>query len=93
MRISSLIVAGCVIFSLYLVIFEREALLAFAAGGAPDSETVGESDDTAATEDDTPAVPVVALWHERVHAAPAHRFFRRLVQEEVQAALGARSSR
>ena len=41
----------------------------------------------------TPAVPVVALWHERVHAAPAHRFFRRLVQEEVQAALGARSSR
>ncbi|MAQ81875.1 MAG: efflux transporter periplasmic adaptor subunit [Maritimibacter sp.] len=61
MRISSLIVAGCVIFSLYLVIFEREALLAFAAGGAPDSETVGSSDDTAATEDDTPAVPVVVL--------------------------------
>ena len=34
-----------------------------------------------------PPVPIVALWHERYQADPAHRFFRTLVMEEVQARL------
>lgn len=36
---------------------------------------------------DLPAVKVAALWHDRFHADPAHRFFRTLVVERVQAEL------
>ncbi|HEU4535555.1 MAG TPA: LysR family transcriptional regulator [Polyangiaceae bacterium] len=35
-----------------------------------------------------PEVQVAALWHERYHADPAHRFFRTLVRGEIEAALG-----
>lgn len=34
-----------------------------------------------------PPVPIVALWHERYQADPAHRFFRTLVMEELEAQL------
>jgi LysR family transcriptional regulator, transcriptional activator of nodD3 and syrA len=34
-----------------------------------------------------PAVPVAALWHERYHADPAHRFFRSLVRGEIEPTL------
>lgn len=34
-----------------------------------------------------PALPIVALWHERYQADPAHRFFRNLVVEEFEASV------
>ncbi|MEM9452948.1 MAG: LysR substrate-binding domain-containing protein [Myxococcota bacterium] len=34
-----------------------------------------------------PVIPIVALWHERYHADPAHRFFRGVVVDEFEASL------
>lgn len=74
MRIMSLLVAALVMVTLYLVVFQREELLAFAAGepagaedenaAAPaDAETAGSSEpvEETAPEGDDRAVPVVVL--------------------------------
>jgi DNA-binding transcriptional LysR family regulator len=37
-----------------------------------------------------PAIPVAAIWHERHHADPAHRWLRALVVDAVSAALATR---
>lgn len=64
MRPASVLTALFVLASLYLLVFEREALVAIAAGAPADESAAEEADETASGDEAGERVPVIALRSE-----------------------------